>query len=75
MYMIQLRADQQEVSVDPIEIVDDLFAEENETFHISLSAGSDRFLFNYQIDTSKDLVTVVITDNDGKSCHIYIYDQ
>ena len=71
MYMIQLRADQQEVSVDPIEIVDDFFAEETETFLISLSPGPDRNLFNYQIDPSKDLVTVFITDNDGKSCHIY----
>ena len=76
MYMIQLRTDQQEVSVDPIEIVDDFFAEENETFLISLSPGPDRNLFNYQIDNTKDLVTVIITDNDSKSCHnIYvIYD-
>ena len=59
------------MSVDPIEIVDDFFAEENETFLLSISRRSDAHLFNYQIDASRELVTVLITDNDGKSCHIY----
>ena len=71
LYMIQLEADQEKVSIDPIEIVDDFFPEENETFLISLSPGPDRTLFNYQIQSGRELITVLITDNDGKLCHIY----
>ena len=67
MYAIQFRTDQQTVSADPIAIVDDFFAEENETFVLSLSPGPDAALFNYQILSSRKLVTVLITDNDSKS--------
>ena len=66
MYTIQLKADQEKVSIDPIEIIDDFFAEENETFFISLSPGPNRTFFNYQIQSGRELVTVLITDNDGK---------
>ena len=70
MYMIQLEPDQEKVPIDSIMIVDDSFAEENETFFISLSYGPNRNFFNYQINPDNDLVTVLITDNDGKLCHI-----
>ena len=71
MYIIKLEADQEKVSIDHIEIVDDFFPEENETFLISLSPGPDRTFYNYQIQSSRELITVLITDNDGELCHIY----
>ena len=68
MYTIQIKADQQKVSIDPLKIVNDFFAEETETFFISLSPGPNKTDYSYKIKPSN--ITVFITDNDGKSHHI-----
>ena len=64
-HTIQLMSDQQNVSVPPIEIINDEYAESNETFLLSLSMHTNTQSFNYHIQPTRTVATVVVTDNDG----------
>ena len=66
MYEIEFSQLQQTRVAHPIEIVNDLFAEQNESFILSLSPGPDAATLNYQIPSSGRIATVLITDEDRK---------
>ena len=66
VYEVQFSPDQQTMPAASIQIVNDLSAEENETFILSLTPGPDAALFNYRIPSSGRIATVLITDDDGK---------
>ena len=51
-----------------IETVDDSIDEDNEAFVVTLSTTNP----NVQIDKSKGVTTVTITDNDGECTHISV---
>lgn len=67
MYEIEFSENQQTRVALPIEIINDLAAEQDESFILSLSPGPDAATLNYQIPSSGRIVTVLITDNDRKS--------
>lgn len=69
VYEIEFTETQQTRVAQPIEIINDLLAEQNESFILSLSPGPDAASLNYQIPFSGRIVTVVITDDDRKSLH------
>ena len=69
-YEIQFTPEQQNMSALPIEIINDMSAEENETFVLSLTPGPDSALFNYEIQPSRSTTTVLIVDDDSQ-----LFDQ
>ena len=65
-YEIQFTPDQQNMSAAPIEIINDMSAEENETFVLSLILGPNATQFNYAIPRSRSTAAVLIIDDDSQ---------
>ena len=64
-YEIQIGPNQQSVYLDPIEILDDLDVEGDESFFIVLTAGAAIDNSGYAIDFDRMVATVII-NVDGK---------
>lgn len=52
--------------LNPIEIIDDMDFEDEETFFITVTAGEDAAMAGYSIALDRMSATVVINENDSE---------
>lgn len=68
-YSITLPPGEDYVLINPIDIIDDMDVEDNETFYIRVEAGPDGPSAGYAIALENMVATVTIIDNDeSESC-------